>query len=118
MFLLFIILAAALVAVPVLAVFAALVVGVASRLGLVRRWWSFALLATAAMALPPAIWLHLVRVETARCYAVSGPYELSCGGELGGVFISMFQVFLIIGGLVVGPFLGRRLHKRWAVRSR
>ena len=111
------ILSAALLALPVPAAFAALVVKVVSCLGLVRRQWSFGLLATASMALPPAVWLHLDRVEAARCQVANGPYDLSCGGELGGVFFSLFQIFLIIGGLVIGPFLGRRLHKRWAAQS-
>lgn len=103
----------ALMALPILAAFAVFVVGVSRRLGLLRPRWSFRLAAAAGMALPPAIWLYLDRVAAARCQAAVGPDAVSCGGELGGAFFFLFQSMLILGGLIVGPILGGRLHARW-----
>lgn len=109
---------AALLALAVLAAFAAGIVGAAWRFGLVRTKRNFRLLAALGMMAPPAIWQQFDRLRTAQCHAVNGPDELSCGGELGGVFVSLLQFCLILGGLIVGLWLGGILHRRWAPRAR
>lgn len=111
------ILLAALLALPFLALFAAGVVGAAWRIGLARGPWSFRLLAALGMMAPPAIWQHLDDLRAARCYAANGPYDLSCGGEIGGLFLSLLQSGLILGGLIVGLWLGGWLYRRWALRA-
>lgn len=107
----------ALFALPILAVVAAVVVGVGWRIGLVRKQWSFISLATLSIILPPAVWLQINRVEAANCRAAHGFNDLSCGGELGGVFILLFQFALILGGLIIGPVLGNHLYRRWEARA-
>lgn len=101
----------------VLAAGAALAARVAWRLGLMRRRWSFILFSTVAIILPPMFWWYADRAATARCIELNGPYDLSCTGELGGAFFVLLQYFLMAGGLIAGPFLGSRLHRRWAGRA-
>ncbi|MFD2578749.1 hypothetical protein ACFSTD_09505 [Novosphingobium colocasiae] len=83
------------------------------KVGLLRRPWQFVLAMPAMLITIPAWAFWQGRLQEAECYRVSGPGELSCGGELGGVFIDTFMIGLISLGLLVGPIIGHRLACSW-----
>ena len=112
-----IILIIALLAVPLLAAIAFGLLYLLMRLGWVVRPWLAMIVATTIMAGIPLGFLIRDRIEEERCRLIYGPGELMCGGELGGFIIFLFQAFLIIGALIIGPIVGHRTAKRFLARS-
>lgn len=105
------ILAMALLTVPLIGVLAGVIVLVLNKVRIVQKRFSMIALVTSLMIMPPIIWFLHGQAQAAECRALYGPDERSCGGELGGVIILFFQIYLLVGGLIVGPSIGARLHK-------
>ena len=105
------------VVLPIFALMSLLAAGVLWviwKVGLVRRTWQFVFLMPAMLVAFPAWSFRQGSLDEAECYRVSGPGELSCGGELGGVFIDTFMIGLIALGFWVGPIIGHRLARSWS----
>jgi hypothetical protein len=87
------------------------ILAVAHRVRVIRTRWILMLLATLLMVIPPISCFIYGRIEAANCRALFGPDERSCAGEIGGLIILFFQFYLVIGGLILGPVIGSKLHK-------
>lgn len=84
------------------------------RYGLViPKWQTIVCSCALALSIPIIlIWQNHLRYED--CVKHYGLHELSCGGELGGVMLDFIRYGLIVGIVLVGPWIVNRLH-RWTV---
>jgi hypothetical protein len=89
----------------------AAILALAHRIGAARQLRAMRLLSTLIMVIPFILWFIFDRLEAANCRASFGPDERSCAGEIGGLIILFFQCYLIVGGLIIGPVIGSKLHK-------
>lgn len=78
------------------------------KAGGLRRTWQFVALCPALLIAIP-VWSYWQdRLREAECHRLT-PGDLSCGGELGGLFLDLTKLGLIVAGLMFGPLLGYRL---------
>ena len=112
MFLLFIIFAALIAFIAYLGL-AALVLRFLIAAGLLKRPWIAAVVTPFLMILWPLASMLWDRTRANDCIALNGPDELSCTGELGGLFVVLFKLLMILLSLVGGSLLGWRMaHRR------
>lgn len=83
------------------------------RLRIVRKTWQLMLALTLVLIAIPASVEFRNRAAQQACIAENGPMELSCTGELGGLFMDLIRWGVMLGALGAGPWAGRRLGRRW-----
>ncbi len=83
------------------------------RLRIVRKTWQLMLVLTLVLIAIPASLEFRNRAAQQACIAENGPMELSCTGELGGLFMDLIRWSVMLGALGAGPWVGRRLGRRW-----
>lgn len=77
--------------------------------------WLVILCPCALATIVPAILIWQDHLRFQDCVAHLGPHELSCGGELGGVMLDLMRYGLIVGIILIGPWVINRLH-RWTLQ--
>ena len=111
MYLIFI-LVAALIAFAIYLGVAGLIMQGLISVGLIRRPWVASVVTPLLMILWPAASMWQDRLLAEECIALNGSYDLSCTGELGGLFIDIFRILIILFSLIGGAMVGWKLARR------
>lgn len=91
---------------------AGLVVALLIYLRVIRRRWQAMVAVPVIGVLLPLWWIWSRQVSMEECFALHGQGELSCGGELGGLFMDLGRIVIVLMVLGLGPFVGSRVYRR------